>query len=353
MVVNLVRGLVDLGQSVDLLLIRRAGPHLDRIPPAVRQYPLGADHSLTAIPALARYLRRERPHALLAIKDRAGRAAVVARALAGTDTPLLLRLGTHLSTAMTGKTALERWLRYAPIRLLYPRLDRIIAVSSGVAADIEALSGVPRHRIQVIRNPVITPEMARQATADCPHPWLRPDQPPVILGVGRLEYQKDFATLIHAFALVRRTRACRLLILGEGRERASLEALGERLGVAADLDLPGFEPNPYAFMVRAKLFVLTSRWEGSPNVLTEAMAIGIPVVATDCPSGPSELLEQGRWGPLVPIGDAPRLAEAMAATLDRPPAPERLRAAVADYDQTVSARHYLAALEPSRLASGQ
>jgi glycosyltransferase involved in cell wall biosynthesis len=344
MIVNLVRGLVDLGRAVDLLPIRRQSPHLERLPTSVRCLPMGSGHALLAVPALAAYLRRERPAALLAAKDRAGRAAVLARAIAGTETPIVLRLGTHLSTAMAGKSALQRALRYAPIRRLYPHLERIVAVSEGVAADTAAIAGLPRARITVIRNPVITPDLPAQAAAPCPHPWLEPGGPPVVVGAGRLARQKDFPTLLRAFARVRAQRPCRLIILGEGQDRPALEALAGALGIAADLDLPGFQANPYPFMVRARLFVLSSAWEGSPNVLTEAMALGTPVVSTDCPSGPAELLDQGRFGALVPVGDAAALAEAMAATLAAPLPAATLRGAVAEYDQAIAARRYLAAL---------
>jgi glycosyltransferase involved in cell wall biosynthesis len=160
-----------------------------------------------------------------------------------------------------------------------------------------------------------------------------------------LQRQKDFPTLIRAFARVRQTRPCRLVIIGEGRERPALEALIGQLGLTGQVDLPGFQPNPLPFLARASLFVLSSAWEGSPNVLTEAMALGTPVVATDCPSGPAELLDGGRIAPLVPVGDPEALARMVLATLDQPTPAARLKDAVADYDQAYSARRYLAELE--------
>jgi len=350
MLVNLMRGFVEAGRDVNLLLVRADSPHLDRLPAAVRRTELGGGHTLLAAPALARWLRKHRPTALLAAKDRAGRTAVLARMLAGTDTRLVLRLGTNLSTAMAGHSALARQLRYLPIRLLYPRLDHIVAVSEGVAADTAAISGVPTERIGVIRNPVVTPEVASLAAAPCPHPWLAaPDGPPVIIGAGRLQRQKDFPTLLCAFAALRRERPCRLLILGEGGGRVGLETLGRELGLAIGsngaVDLPGYQSNIHAFLSRAALFVLSSAWEGSPNVLTEALALGTPVVSTDCPSGPREILEDGRYGPLVPVGDVGALAAAMARTLDAPLPPQTLKEAVAEYTQAASAARYLAALD--------
>jgi glycosyltransferase involved in cell wall biosynthesis len=344
MVASLTRGFAALGQRVDLVLVRAEGPHLARVPPEVNRVHLGARHSLLALPALAGYLRRRRPTALLAAKDRAGRVAVLARALAGTDTRIVLRLGTTLSAAMAGRSGIERSLRYWPIRLLYPRLDRIVAVSQGVADDTARIAHIPPDAITVIRNPVITPELLAQATLPCHHPWFQPGSPPVILGVGRLQRQKDFPTLIRAFALVRQGRPCRLVILGDGNGRAGLLELIDGLGLANEVDLAGFQPNPYPFLARAALFTLSSAWEGSPNALTEAMALGTPVVSTDCPSGPRELLGGGSFGPLVPVGNVPALAAAMVATLDRHLPPETLKAAVAEYNQETSARRYLATL---------
>ncbi len=353
MVVSLIRGFVDLGETVDLVLVRADSPHLVRVPAEVRQVRLNTSHTLLAAPALARYLRERRPRALLAAKDRAGRTAVLARALAGTRTPILLRLGTHLSTAMAGRSGLARALRYLPIRILYPRIERIAAVSQGVAEDTARIARVPPDRIRVIRNPVIAPELTAQSEAPCPHPWLQPGQPPVILAVGRFQSQKDFPTLIRAFARVRQGQDCRLLILGEGGLRSSLAALICELGLVRDAELPGFQPNPYAFLARASLFVLSSAWEGSPNVLTEALALGIPAVSTDCPSGPAEILDGGRFGPLVPVGDTESLARAMESTLARPLPAETLKLAVREYEQTTSARRYLEALESAaRVARG-
>lgn len=424
MLVNLLRALHARGLRIDLLLLRADSPYLEELPPGIRQIPLAGRHSLLAIPAMARHLRRARPAALLVAKDRAGRSAVLARALAGVSTPILLRLGTHLSTAMAERSAPERWLRYRLIRWLYPSIEAVVAVSQGVADDVMAVSRLPPARIHVVRNPVITPEIATRASAPCAHPWLSArisrglsepisrtvsgaisdgsgeavvgtigpaiheevsqreasqqessqpeashwgamhreanaeestgnshasdDQktggmgaPPVILAVGRLQRQKDFPTLIRAFARLRQQRPCRLLILGEGSGRPGLERLLRELGLEQAVALPGFVANPYPYMARASLLVLSSAWEGSPNVLTEAMALGTPVVATDCPSGPAEILQQGRFGPLAPVGDAEALAAAMAATLDAPLPAATLRAAVSDYQAERSAERYL------------
>ncbi len=348
MLVNLMRGFIDLGRPVDLLLAGSDSPHLARLPAAVRRVELGSRHTLMAAIGLARYLRRERPQVLLAAKDRAGRAAVIARRMAGTDTRIVLRLGTNLSAAMAGRSAFDRWLRYAPIRRLYPGIEHIAAVSEGVAEDTALIARYPRERISVIRNPVVTPELIQDAALPCPHPWLdkhRDRRIPVIVGAGRLQRQKDFPTLIQAFAMLRRTRPCRLVIIGDGRAKAALEQQIARLGIGDDVALPGFQQNPYPFLGNADLFALSSAWEGSPNVLTEAMALGTPVVATDCPSGPREILDNGRFGPLVPIGDAAALSAAMLQTLDHPQPRQTLIDAMHEYTQEISASRYLELLK--------
>ena len=344
MVTNLIRGFVAHGHPVDLVLVRAEGPHLESLPADVNVVPLGTRHTFLALPALAAYLRRRRPAALLAVKDRAGRVAVLARLLSGIPTRLVLRLGTHLSTAMEGKSALSQWLRYWPIRRLYPRVDQIVAVSEGVAQDTARIARLSRERIRVIRNPVVTPELARLAAEPLRHPWFQPGEPPVVLAAGRFQRQKDFPTLVQAFARVIRRQNCRLVILGEGRGRPGLESLIDERGLRDAVDLPGFQVNPFPFMARAGLFVLTSAWEGSPNVLAEAMALGTPVVSTDCPSGPRELLADGRFGPLVPVGDAETLADAMLQTLRHPLPAAALRVAVAEYNLDTSAERYLEAL---------
>jgi glycosyltransferase involved in cell wall biosynthesis len=168
----------------------------------------------------------------------------------------------------------------------------------------------------VIRNPTLTPELRSAASAPVDHPWFNPKSVPVIMGCGRLAPQKDFATLIEAFALVRAKRPCRLLILGEGPLRPELLRIAKDRGVAADVEMPGFDANPYRFMGKCDVFVLSSLFEGSPNVIVQAMACGAPVVSTDCPSGPNEILAGVPRGKLVPVGDALRMADAISAFLD-------------------------------------
>ncbi|WP_258868042.1 glycosyltransferase [Alkalilimnicola ehrlichii] len=227
------------------------------------------------------------------------------------------------------------------MRQLCRQADGLIAVSAGVADSISAISGIPATRIAVAPNPVISPDLYAQASKAPSHRWLQEGDSPVIVGMGGLRKQKDFATLIRAFAQLRAHKPCRLLIIGQGRQQGRLQALAYELGVAEDVDLPGFVERPYADLSRATVFALSSLWEGSPNALTEAMALGVPVVATDCPSGPRELLDNGRYGPLVPPADPQAMAAALDHCLTSPLPAHRLRAAVQAYTVDNSAHRYL------------
>lgn len=343
-IANLCQGFLDFGYAVDLLLVKARGAHMAAIPAGVNVVKLGASQTALCLFPLIRYLRRERPPAVLAAKNRGNRVALLARAMAGVKTRLVVRMDTHLSKALEGTHPLRRFAYYAPMRWLYPKADAIVAVSQGVAEDTAKITGVPLAGIQVIHNPVIVPSLYRQAAMPAAHPFFSPKTHPVLVAAGRFTRQKDFPTLLRAFAQVRAQRPCRLLILGEGQDRTALEALATELGVQEDLAMPGFLDNPYAYIARSDLFVLSSIWEGSPTVLTEALALGIPVVATDCPSGPREITEGGRYGRLVPMRNPDALADAILASLSESHDPEKLRSAVSDYTVAASAAKHLRAM---------
>jgi glycosyltransferase involved in cell wall biosynthesis len=230
-------------------------------------------------------------------------------------------------------------------RRWYPSADAILAVSRGVADDLAATLHLPRECIAVTGNPVVTPDLATRAGEPIDHPWLRPGEPPVVLGVGKLKPQKGFDVLIDAFARARARRPLRLVILGQGPERARLLDRARGLGVGDDVALPGFVANPFAWMARCGVFALSSRFEGLPGVLIQALACGCPVVSTDCPSGPSEILGPGAVAPLVPVGDAAALGEALLRALDAPDAERDARLArAAEYSVEQVAPRYLDAL---------
>lgn len=313
---NLALGFVGRGLDVDMVVGKGEGPLLAQVPAGVRIVDLGVARMHRALPGLVRYLRSERPEALLSALDHSNVVALWARAVARVPTRVVVSV--HFDTGEI--VARARTIRDRTVRLwtraFYPWADTVVAVSQGVAEDLVVRTRLPRGNVRVIYNPVVTPELFARAGEHPGHPWFLPGAPPVVLGVGRLSKQKDFPTLIEAFREVRCIRQVRLLILGEGEERPHLERLVHEAGLGGDVELPGFVANPFSFMKRAAVFVLSSRWEGLPTVLIEALALGTPVVATDCPSGPAEILEGGKWGRLVPMGDVDAMAEAILRSLD-------------------------------------
>jgi glycosyltransferase involved in cell wall biosynthesis len=342
--VNLMNGMADRGVAVDCLLTDRRCADAVQLHPAVRLVPVGKPALATAVPRVAAYLRRECPHVLISNKERSNRIALAAKGLGCCSTRLFIRVGTNITSSLEKRPPLKRWLRRQAIRFVYPRVDGIIANSRGVAEDIACQAEVNLADIRILPNPTIPADLSRLASEAVDHPWFAAGSPPVLLGVGRLEAVKDFATLIRAFRRVHDRRPCRLMILGEGQQRKNLEKLAAELGVSGDTHLPGFIGNPFSYMRKASLFVLSSRQEGSPNVLIEALAVGTPAVATDCPSGPREILQDGKIGLLAGVGDDAGLAEAILATLDRPPAATLLEDAVTCYKPETSVSAYLQAL---------
>ena len=342
-ILNLATGFVGRGYAVDLVLAQATGPHLAWIPGSVRLVELNPWHpralrTLAALPALVRYLRRERPDALLSALH-ANIVALWARRLAGIPQRVVISEHCTFSQHHHQSPGLYYRLMIGLARRFYPWAEGVLAVSEGVAEDLAQVAGISRNRIQVIYNPVVTPELRKKAQEPLKHAWFETGQPPVLLAVGRLTPQKDFSTLIQAFARVHKICPARLLILGEGEERPELEALVRRLNLDHAVRLPGFVSNPYSYMAQASLFVLSSRWEGLPTVLIEALYCGLPVVATDCPSGPREILANGQYGKLVLPGDANALAQAIEHVLNgnipRPPCeswrPFELETAVNQY----------------------
>ena len=320
-VVYLAGGLVEHDFDVDLLTANASEAFLEQLPGSVHVVKLAtrwmpprlggilSDRlrlALSLLPALLSYFRNQHPDAVISFQSSV--AAVWARRLARSRTRLIVR---ESNTASVATASNKHWFsRLVPYlkRCSYPRADAVVAVSQGVADDLAQNIGIPRDRIHVIYNPTFDDSIAQKAAEPLEHEWFAAGQPPVILGVGRLTHQKDFPTLLRAFAIVRAQVAARLVILGDGSDKAQLLALASQLGVGPDVQLPGFEVNPYKYVARAAVFILSSIYEGLPNTLIEAQALGVPAVSTDCPSGPREILMDGAAGPLVPVGDFQMLA---------------------------------------------
>jgi glycosyltransferase involved in cell wall biosynthesis len=296
-----------------LALFRLEGAFLEDVPDDVPVLNLEAGSLWTAWQPLASLLRRNPPEILLSTCSGTNIAACLARLLSGNTLRLVL---SERNVMIRDQPIAKRWLLLAAKRLLYPLADGITAVSSGVKHDLMARLGIAEDRIRVVYNPVVGPELLRLAAEEADRRLIGP--PPTILGVGRLVPAKGFDTLIHAFALVRRQREAKLVILGEGPLRPDLLKLAEELGVAERVALPGFDKNPFRYMARCSVFVLSSRFEGLPGVLIQAMACGAPVVSTDCSAGPGEIIDPDRDGVLVPVDSPRQLAEKIVALLDDP-----------------------------------
>lgn len=315
--VYLANGFAERGFQVDLVLANAEGPYLPLVKKNVQIVDLNCSRVIASLPGLIRYLRIEKPDVILSALEHANIVSLLARRISGVKTRVVISIHNTVSSSLR-KQKLQR-ARLLPLfmRWFYPWANQVVGVSEGVTEDfIKAVPCVSRHKVKVIYNPVVTDELLLKAEENLDHPWFAPEEPPVILGIGRLTEQKDFTTLIHAFKLLSQQCSARLMILGEGEEKPALESLVKQLGLEDRLSLPGFVNNPFQYMKKAAVFVLSSRWEGLPTVLIEAMACGTPVISTDCPNGPKEILESGKWGKLVPVGDVEALSQAILASLN-------------------------------------
>ncbi len=343
---NLARSFSQRGILVDLVLLSREGAYLDQVPPNVRIIDFGGRKLMMSFHLLWKYLHQEKPKILMTTLDEPSLAALWIRALSRlikidrhvSNMPIVVNVQNNISTESRHS---KRWkTRLMPFfaRVFFPWAEVVVPVSEGVGEDLIHL-GIPADQVKVIHNPIVTPALFRQAAETIEHPWLTKGHVPILVAVGRLTQQKDFATLLQAFAKARAIRPMKLIILGEGELRSELEDLMEQLDLQEHVSLPGFVANPFAYVARADLFVLSSLFEGLPTVLIEAMAMGTPVVATDCPSGPYEILQGGQYGPLVKMSSVNELASAILLRLDQPRNSEWLKQRANKYsiDESVNA----------------
>lgn len=312
---HLLREFVNQGLRVDLVLARGEGSYMDQIPREVNIVDLGTQQVAMSFPKMIRYLRQKQPKALIASLHYPAEIALWARKLAGVNTKVIIIEQNTLS--IEAKRSDQLSVRLSPLaaKFSYPLADKVVAVSKGVAVDLAKTTGIPLDKIDVIYNPVITDSLFQQAQEPIDHPWFKVGEPPVIIAVGRLHPQKNFANLIYAFSKVRQTVPARLMILGVGPKENRLRKIVQSLGLEDDVAMPGFCQNPYPYIAKSTVFALSSAWEGFGMVLVEAMALGIPIVSTACPSGPSEVLDEGKYGLLVPVGDSDAMAKALIKAL--------------------------------------
>lgn len=349
---DLIDGLQQRARAVDLLRPPGDYPDLARLStPPPPEFALAADDPRLARAQLTRYLEERRPTAILSNKERTSLLLADLREQGVALPALWLRFGSDVREKIRRQRFWRRARYRASLLRQIAAADGLIANSAGVAESLatllEAVAANRRVPIRILPDPLNLARIRDLATAPAPHPWLAERDTPVILGMGRLVRVKDFPCLIRAFARLRETVPARLIIFGEGRHRASLERLIRRLRLDTQVALPGFTDNPFAALARASLFALSSRFEGAPNVLIEALACATPCVSTDCRSGPRDILAGGTLGPLTPVGDPLALAEAMRATLDNPPPAATLRDAAQPYDIDRAVAAYIDTLCPS------
>jgi glycosyltransferase involved in cell wall biosynthesis len=341
--INLTEAFLARGITVDMLLIDSRPCDFPNLP-NWNLVDLKSRRVLTSLPALVRYLRSIRPDYLISAQTHVNALAAIAHSIVGAPPKVMLTERNHMTEATQNAFRFGDRLRPWLARTFYPFADWIVSVSGSVADDLAQASGLPRENLRVIYNSVAIESIERMAAEDPGHPWFAAGEPPVILAVGRLTAQKAYPDLIDAFAQLHSRRAARLLILGEGEERTRLQEQIDRLGLTRDVQMPGFVSNPFAYMRRASLFALASHWEGFVNVITEALACGLPIVSTDHPGGAAEVLAHGKYGHLTPVGDVPALAAAMDDMLDHSTPRDLLLERARDFSVARMADAYLACL---------
>lgn len=346
-----------MGQEVCMVTGQGSGKaaYLDQLAPRVIHKQIPAEATGHAIVLwLSDHIDSDRPLLLMAAKDgdepilksfqrhmlaRTPHVAIDLYAMLGT--PLLVREQQEYPLSWRWR----RLVRRSGLRKHYASFAGVMAICEGVRDDFLQYSGLAPSRVHLVHNPVIDESLLVEATHAVSHPWLlEKSLVPVIMAIGRMSKVKDFSCLLAAFGYLLKRRKARLIIIGEGRQRKRLQQQIERSGLSEAVDMPGFLPSPYAYLAKASLLVVSSRREGGPNVLIEAMALGIPVVSTDCPYGPRQILDQGRLGKLVPVGDALKLAEAMEQTLDRPLDAGELKLGAKPYERDAASRTWAKAM---------
>lgn len=312
---TLAEGFLERGIEVDIVLTTTDGELVNEVPNGAQLIDLEASRILASLPGLVRYLRDRQPAVLLSAMRTTNCVALWARMLSRAPTRVVISEHNAPSLLTHDLSFQDKVLLYS-MSLTYPFSDCTISVSEGVEEQLYEAVGEPPEKVDVVYNPVVDKHFEERSTQHVRHPWFKNKNIPVIVGVGSLTEQKGFSTLIRAFSEVRNNRLAYLAILGEGNERYKLEKQAERLDLRDYIWMPGFVSNPLKYMAKASVFALSSRWEGLGNVLVEAMACGTPVVATDCRSGPAEILNDGEYGRLVPVGDPQALAEGIMEALE-------------------------------------
>jgi len=321
-IVNLVNGFVDDNVRVDLIVATRHISLLNKVKKETNIIQFNHERTIFSLFSLIKYLKHNKSTILLSHIANANRIAILANILSGKNSKVHVVEHTTHSLSLNNMSGIIRMLTNIVYRILYPKADMVIHVSQEAASDLERKYNWEQGRVKVAFNPIINEQLVSHTNNGTVHTWFGPGQPPVILGAGRLISDKNFSLLIDAFSKVRRQIDSRLIILGEGPERPLLEKKISGLNLQEDVALAGYVDNPFDYMKQASVFVLSSKREGLPSVLIEALACGVPVVSTKCPSGPAEILEFGKYGELVPLDAPDEMANAIIRAVKNPPKSE-------------------------------
>lgn len=342
--IRLANDLASKGFTVEIILASGHGPLVCEVSPKVRIVNFDLSGVMVSLPALVAHLRKARPDKLIAFMTHAGVVALLAKKLSGIKTEIYCSERNVTPRSTPGFLGWKQWILRWAARFFYRQADGIFAVSRAVQEDLFKSIKIPPQKVRILPNPVVSEDVWAMANHSCPHRWLKAGQPPVILAAGRLTAQKNFSDLIMAFEIVRAKRRCRLVLLGEGELRRELKNQIQASAWMGDILLAGYQANPFSWMRRAKVFVLSSLWEGLPGVLIQAMACGTRVISTDCPGGSREILEDGKWGELVSPRNSSALAEAIHRALRNGPSREALRRRAGWYSLGRSVQLHLEAL---------
>jgi glycosyltransferase involved in cell wall biosynthesis len=327
MMVQIANELQRRSHDVELILVTASGPYESLVDPGIRTTEIGGSNTLEIQYHLWRNLRKDNTDVLLSTMEIPNIVSVIATAYPN-PIPVVLRSANINSMK-------ERHGKYKLIpifkRLMYPRADAIITISDGVARDLADVTGIIEDEMTTIYNPAYNPAIPTKAQEPVDMEWMNDEKKRVAIGVGHMKPQKDFATLIRATHRINTKEDLYLVILGEGELENDLKSLAEKLEIRDRVHFPGFVNNPYAYMKKADIFVLSSAWEGFGNVIVEAMACGTPAVCTNCPGGPAEILSDGEYGPLVPVGDEEAMATAIRDVLADPINSSELQSRAKDF----------------------
>ena len=340
---TLAEGFVNKNHLVDIIVVDGDGPLRKDVPKDCSTFNLDTGNARKSLFPLVSYFNSEQPDILLSAQTHFNFVAILAKLFSKWEGKLVL--SEHITIGNMTKNWKEK-LSPLIAGVSYRLADLVILVSEGAASHFLEHTHLPASLIRTIHNPFDIEKIKTLANHPPQHPWFDSSDAPIFISAGRLTRQKDYTTMLHAFQIVHSQRPdARLVILGEGEERPQLESLAKELKIQAVVSLPGFTTNPFAMISRANAFVLSSRWEGFGNVIVEALACGTPVIATDCHSGPAEILGNGEYGTLVPVGNTQSLAQAMLKEISNPPSHKKLQERANDFSVEKIVPQYLEAFQ--------